>query len=575
MDVEMMDTFNQTGACIVQRDFTVLLEVGHPGFETARAELIMYAELVKTPAAFHTYRITPLSLWNAAALGWNSERVIASLERVSRWNVPSALTQDVRRIMDQYGKLKLHADPDHVRMRLTSEDQQLLDDLSDIKSISAFRMERTSVHELVLSGEKRGLLKRELTRLGYPVLDYVGYRKGSELSFGWQSDSCKDSAYRGNEQGRFALRAYQQKAVDAFAGGEGIGGSGLLVLPCGAGKTIIGMAVLEQLQCECLILTSNTTSVRQWIQEIQDKTTITAEQIGEYSGQKKQVKPVTVATYQILTHRKSKDAEFTHIHLLQERKWGLIIYDEVHLLPAPVFRATADIQATRRLGLTATLIREDGCEQDVFSLIGPKLYDMPWKELEQQGWIAEVKCQEVRVPFSPELRSTYVQAEGKHQFRLAAENPEKLKVIKRLLERHHNLPTLVIGQYLDQLEMIAREIDAPLISGAMSQQERVQWFSAFRKGEIRTIVVSKVANFAVDLPDAAVALEISGSFGSRQEEAQRLGRILRPKAGENKAYFYALVSENSKEQDFALNRQMFLVEQGYEYDIVHEQDTIH
>ncbi len=575
-----MEMFNPQGACIVQRDFTVLLEVGHPEFETARAELSMYAELVKTPATFHTYRITPLSLWNAAALGLNSEWVIKSLEKVSRWNVPAALTQDVCRIMEQYGKLKLHAEPDHAKIRLTSEDEQLLDDLSDIKSISAFRMERTSVNELVLSGEKRGLLKRELTRLGYPVLDYAGYRKGSELSFGWRTnfnDSTTSMSSRRGEGKRatFALRPYQQKAVDAFQDGEGVGGSGLLVLPCGAGKTIIGMAVLERLQCECLILTSNTTSVRQWIQEIQDKTTINAEQIGEYSGQKKQVKPVTVATYQILTHRKSKAADFTHIHLLQERKWGLIIYDEVHLLPAPVFRATADIQATRRLGLTATLVREDGCEQDVFSLIGPKLYDMPWKELEQQGWIAEVKCQEVRVPLSPELRSTYVQAEGKNQFRLAAENPAKLKVVKRLLERHQNLPTLVIGQYLDQLEMIAREIDAPLISGSMSQQERIHWFSAFRKGEIRTIVVSKVANFAVDLPDAAVALEISGSFGSRQEEAQRLGRILRPKAGENKAYFYALVSENSKEQDFALNRQMFLVEQGYEYAIVHEQDKVH
>lgn len=575
-----MEMFNPQGACIVQRDFTVLLEVGHPEFETARAELSMYAELVKTPATFHTYRITPLSLWNAAALGWNSEWVIKSLEKVSRWNVPAALAQDVCRIMEQYGKLKLHAEPDHAKMRLTSDDEQLLDDLSDIKSISAFRMERTSLHELVLSGEKRGLLKRELTRLGYPVLDYAGYRKGSELSFGWRpniNDSTNSMSSRCGEGKRatFALRPYQQKAVDAFQDGEGIGGSGLLVLPCGAGKTIIGMAVLERLQCECLILTSNTTSVRQWIQEIQDKTTITADQIGEYSGQKKQVKPVTVATYQILTHRKSKAADFTHIHLLQERKWGLIIYDEVHLLPAPVFRATADIQATRRLGLTATLVREDGCEQDVFSLIGPKLYDMPWKELEQQGWIAEVKCQEVRVPLSPELRSTYVQAESKHQFRLAAENPAKLKVVKRLLERHQNLPTLVIGQYLDQLEMIAREIDAPLISGSMSQQERIHWFSAFRKGEIRTIVVSKVANFAVDLPDAAVALEISGSFGSRQEEAQRLGRILRPKAGENKAYFYALVSENSKEQEFALNRQMFLVEQGYEYAIVHEQDKVH
>ncbi|WP_293203318.1 DNA repair helicase XPB [Paenibacillus sp.] len=574
-DVEKMEMLNHQGACIVQRDFTILLEVGHPGFETARGQLCMYAELVKTPATFHTYRITPLSLWNAAALGWNSEQVIASLEWVSRWNVSAALIQDIQKMMEQYGKLKLHAGPDHAKIRLISEDQQLLDDLNRMKSISAFRMERTSAHELVFSGEKRGLLKQELTRLGYPVLDYAGYRKGNELSLGWRSNKngSKSDTYDGEGKAGFSLRPYQKKAVDAFEGGEGIGGSGLLVLPCGAGKTIIGMAVLERLQCECLILTSNTTSVRQWIQEMLDKTTITAEQIGEYSGQKKQVKPVTVATYQILTHRKSKEADFTHIHLLQERNWGLIIYDEVHLLPAPVFRATADIQATRRLGLTATLIREDGCEKDVFSLIGPKLYDMPWKELERQGWIAEVKCQEVRVPFSAELRSAYVQAEGKHQFRLAAENPAKLKVVKRLLERHENAPTLVIGQYLNQLETIAREIDAPLISGSMSQQERMKWFTAFRQGEIRTIVVSKVANFAVDLPDAAVALEISGSFGSRQEEAQRLGRILRPKAGENKAYFYALVSEGSREQDFALNRQMFLVEQGYEYAIVHEQDT--
>lgn len=571
-----MKTFNPSGACIVQRDFTVLLETGHSEFEAARAQLCLYAELVKTPSSFHTYRITPLSLWNAAALGWRSEQVIASLEQVSRWSVPFALTQDVRRIMDQYGKLKLLAEPDHGGMRLVSQDVQLLDELNAIRSIAAFRMERVNHHELLLSGENRGLLKQELTRLGYPVLDYAGYRKGSELSFGWRSDAgtSKASTSQEREQEGFALRPYQEKAVNAFTGGEGTGGSGLLVLPCGAGKTVIGIAVLERLQCECLILTSNTTSVRQWMQEIQNKTTITSEQIGEYSGQKKQVKPVTVATYQILTHRKSKDADFSHMHLLQERKWGLIIYDEVHLLPAPVFRATADIQATRRLGLTATLVREDGCEQDVFSLIGPKLYDMPWKELEQQGWIAEVKCQEVRVPLSPELRSTYVQAEGKHQFRLAAENPAKLNVVKRLLERHGNAPTIVIGQYLDQLEMIAREIDAPLISGSMSQQERIKWFSAFRQGNIRTIVVSKVANFAVDLPDAAVALEISGSFGSRQEEAQRLGRILRPKADENKAFFYALVSENSKEQEFALHRQMFLVEQGYEYAIVQESDMI-
>ncbi|MGX1828677.1 DNA repair helicase XPB [Paenibacillus taichungensis] len=554
----------KTGACIVQRDFTVLLEVGHPGFDQARAQLGMYAELVKTPAAFHTYRITALSLWNAAALGWSADQVIASLESVSRWNVPAALIQDIQRIIYQYGKLQLKPEAVHGRMRLVSEDERLLDELSSMKTISAFRMERVDPHELLLGGEQRGLLKRELTRLGYPVLDYAGYREGTSLPFEWKVDTQSDSS------DSFQLRPYQRDAVDAFEGSEGMGGSGLLVLPCGAGKTVIGMAVLERLQCECLILTSNTTSVRQWIQELQDKTTITSEQIGEYSGQKKQVKPVTVATYQILTHRKSKDASFTHIKLLSERQWGLIIYDEVHLLPAPVFRATADIQATRRLGLTATLVREDGCEQDVFSLIGPKLYDMPWKELEKQGWIANVECQEIRIPFTPELRSNYLEAEVKHQFRLAAENPAKLAVIRRILDHHEGMPALVIGQYLDQLESIAREIEAPLISGTMSQQERVKWFAAFRRGEIKTIVVSKVANFAVDLPDAAVALEISGSFGSRQEEAQRLGRILRPKSGENKAYFYALVSEDSKEQEFALRRQMFLVEQGYEYKIIHE-----
>ncbi|PWW44299.1 MULTISPECIES: DNA repair helicase XPB [Paenibacillus] len=554
----------KTDACIVQRDFTVLLEVGHPGFDQARVQLGMYAELVKTPAAFHTYRITALSLWNAAALGWSADQVIASLESVSRWNVPAALIQDIQRIIHQYGKLQLRPEANHGRMRLVSEDERLLDELSSMKTISAFRMERVDPHELRLGGEQRGLLKRELTRLGYPVLDYAGYREGTSLPFQWRANT------KGDSSDGFRLRPYQRDAVDAFEGSEGMGGSGLLVLPCGAGKTVIGMAVLERLQCECLILTSNTTSVRQWIQELQDKTTITSEQIGEYSGQKKQVKPVTVATYQILTHRKSKDADFTHIKLLSERQWGLIIYDEVHLLPAPVFRATADIQATRRLGLTATLVREDGCEQDVFSLIGPKLYDMPWKELEQQGWIANVECQEIRIPFTPELRSTYLEAEVKHQFRLAAENPAKLSVIKRILDHHEGMPALVIGQYLDQLESIAREIEAPLISGTMSQQERVKWFAAFRRGEIKTIVVSKVANFAVDLPDAAVALEISGSFGSRQEEAQRLGRILRPKSGENKAYFYALVSEDSKEQEFALRRQMFLVEQGYEYKIVHE-----
>ncbi|MEN1987538.1 DNA repair helicase XPB [Paenibacillus hubeiensis] len=545
-----------TGACIVQRDFTILLETDHPGSEQARSQLAAYAELIKTPSAWHTYRITSLSLWNAAATGWNADGIMASLNQHSRWDMPAFLAEFIRRTMNQYGRLQLHASEESQQLRLVG-DEELLDELAEARSLSAFGLKRSSRAEFVLGGEHRGLLKQELTRLGYPVLDYAGYREGTPLSIGWRA-------------GAFSLRPYQKEAVEAFGGSDAMNGSGLLVLPCGAGKTVIGMAVLQRLQCECLILTSNTTSVRQWIAEWLDKTELAPEQIGEYSGQKKQIRPVTVATYQILTHRKSKQAEFSHIRLLSERKWGLIIYDEVHLLPAPVFRATADIQTTRRLGLTATLVREDGREQDVFSLIGPKLYDMPWKKLEHQGWIANVQCQEIRVPLSPQWRSKYDRAGSKHQFRIAAENPAKAKVVRRLLDTHAELPALVIGQYLDQLEGIAREINAPLISGQMSQPERNKWFSAFRRGEIKTIVVSKVANFAVDLPDAAVALEISGSFGSRQEEAQRLGRILRPKSGENKAFFYTLVSENSREQEFAINRQLFLIEQGYEYTIRHE-----
>jgi DNA excision repair protein ERCC-3 len=581
---------NPDHPCIVQRDFTVLLEMGLPGSEWARSQLQIYAELVKSPSAFHTYHITPLSLWNAAALGWSAEDIQNSLHSMSRWDIPRDLLKDIEQLVSRYGTLTLSREgteeertystdmigayraehePDGGiktgkansytmgdRLILAAETPALLDELltkQELKQLGLLRVDEVSAS---VPPENRGLLKQELTRLGYPVVDTAGYLEGNQLSF-----------TLGKGQTKLQLRDYQVKAADAFEGADGLGGSGVLVLPCGAGKTVIGMAVMNRFQCEVLILTSNTTSVRQWVEELKRKTDIPADSIGEYSGQKKEVRPITVATYQILTHRRTKDGDFEHMKLLSERKWGLIIYDEVHLLPAPVFRATADIQATRRLGLTATLVREDGCERDVFSLIGPKRYDMPWKELERQGWIAQVDCVELRLPMTAELLERSMRAEGRQQYRIAAENPVKLEAVRSLMQQHSGLPTLIIGQYLDQLRILAQELGVPLITGSMSQTERVRWFDAFRKGTIRTLLVSKVANFAVDLPDAAVAIEVSGSFGSRQEEAQRLGRILRPKSGENKAYFYALVTENSKETDFAARRQLFLIEQGYEYAV--------
>ncbi|WP_438351487.1 DNA repair helicase XPB [Paenibacillus sp. FA6] len=551
-------------ACIVQRDRTVLLECGHEAFEEAREQLFCYAELMKSPSTFHTYRITPLSLWNAASLGWSATMVTDSLQSLSRWDVPAGLMQDIHEIVSRYGKLTLEIDaiiPHQLILR--SSEPQLMDEVIQWVGKLSVGLQRTSLTEMTLNVASRGLLKQELTRLGYPVLDLAGYDDGQTLLLSWK---CK-----GGEP-LVQLRDYQKDAVKAFEGLPGSGGSGVVVLPCGSGKTVIGMAIMAQLQCETLILTSNTTSVRQWMDELKLKTTLISAEIGEYSGQKKEVKPVTVATYQILTHRRNKESEFEHMKLFNERRWGLIIYDEVHLLPAPIFRATAEIQATRRLGLTATLVREDGCEQDVFSLVGPKRIDIPWRQLETKGWIAKVDCVEIRVPMTMEVKEQYHGAEGKHKFRIAAENPGKVPVIHRIVQRHADAGILIIGQYLDQLELIASSIQAPLISGKMPQQERNQLYDSFRKGEVTVLVVSKVANFAVDLPEASVAIEVSGSFGSRQEEAQRLGRILRPKSLDNKAYFYTLVSKDSKEEYFAIRRQMFLYEQGYEYAIQIQPD---
>ncbi|MCM3256540.1 DEAD/DEAH box helicase [Paenibacillus lautus] len=559
--------------CIVQRDRTILLETAHADAEAAREQLAQYADLIKSPASFHTYRLTPLSLWNAAAGGMSAEAICSSLQSLSRWDVPAALLEEVRQLVGRYGQLSLLPHPTLERaLLLSSNEEALMQELTSHRSLREIGVRLISPKEAEVPSDRRGVLKQEMTRLGYPVLDHAGYMDGQYLNILWRGEKSgswrlEDSNGGSNDQ-RFVLRDYQQKAAESFRDIGGEGGNGVLVLPCGAGKTVIGIAAMRELQCETLILTSNTTSVRQWIAELMQKTTLSVDEIGEYSGQRKQVRPVTVATYHILTHRQGKGEE-QHMKLFNERRWGLIIYDEVHLLPAPVFRATADIQATRRLGLTATLVREDGRESDVFSLIGPKRYEMPWKRLEAQGWIASVTCTEIKVPLPDEIREACETANKREQYRLAAENPSKLDVIRQLVDVHKDAQTLIIGQYLDQLHAISRELQAPLITGQMTQDQRNEWYNAFREGNIRVLVVSKVANFAVDLPDASVAIEVSGSYGSRQEEAQRLGRLLRPKSGENRAYFYALVTEDSREEIFAIRRQLFLIEQGYEYHAIH------
>jgi DNA excision repair protein ERCC-3 len=549
---------------IVQSDRTVLLEVQNPLFAEARNALSGFAELVKSPEYIHTYRITPLSLWNAAASGLTAEKAIETLSMYSKYGVPPSIVKEIEDYMKRYGLIRLErADDD---LLLVSDDALLLSDLMSYKQLQPYMEEQPNPVTYKLKPYSRGLIKQELIRLGYPVQDLAGYTTG---------EACPVTLREMTAQGTpFSLRPYQRDAVDSFyAGGSVTGGSGVLVLPCGAGKTVIGLGTICEVQTATLILTTNTTSVRQWVQELVDKTSIDPSLVGEYTGERKEVKPITVATYQILTYRHKTVEDFPHLSLLTERDWGLIIYDEVHLLPAPVFRMTAGIQAKRRLGLTATLVREDGREEDVFSLVGPKKFEMPWKALEETGWIAGAHCQEIRLPIEPKLREAYAHASPRQKYRIAAENPRKLEVIRQLLKRHEHDQILIIGQYLDQLEQVADALQAPLITGKVPERERELLYDRFKRGDVKRLVVSKVANFAVDLPDANVAIQISGTFGSRQEEAQRLGRILRPKQGDNEAHFYTLVTRDTREQEFALHRQLFLVEQGYQYEVI-EMETL-
>jgi len=553
-------SFDPTNPLIVQSDRTVLLETANDNFESARDALSLFAELVKSPEHVHTYRITPLSLWNAAALGLGPEEVKEQLAGFSKYPVPSNLLTDIDDFMSRYGRLKLVSEEDG-SLFLETDDAPLMLEITRQRKVQKYLLGDPYNGRVEVNRHDRGSIKHALIQIGFPVEDLAGYTTGDPLEV-----SLRDETLEGNE---FGLREYQREAVGAFwAGGTVKGGSGVVVLPCGAGKTVVALGSMDAVGAHTLILTTNVTALRQWRDEILDKTSITEDQIGEYSGVKKEIKEVTITTYQILTYRKTKNSEFVHFDLFNERNWGLIVYDEVHLLPAPVFRAVANLQSRRRLGLTATLVREDGREEEVFSLIGPKKYDVPWRVLEKQGFIASASCTEIRVPFRDDnLRLEYAVAEPRIKHKLAATNPAKLDVVKDLLEQHVDDQVLVIGQYLDQLDELSELADAPIITGRTPQTKREELYEKFRKKEVPVLVVSKVANFAVDLPDANVAIQVSGTFGSRQEEAQRLGRILRPKKDANEAHFYSVVTRDSTEQDYANKRQLFLTEQGYRYEI--------
>ncbi|BBH65756.1 putative DNA helicase [Actinoplanes sp. OR16] len=542
------------GPLIVQSDKTLLLEVDHPDAHACRMAIAPFAELERSPEHVHTYRLTPLGLWNSRAAGHDAESVVDALIKFSRYPVPHALLVDIAETMDRYGRLQLLNDPVH-GLVLRGLDKIVLVEVAKSKKLAGMLGARLDDETIAVHGSERGRLKQALLKLGWPAEDLAGYVDGEAHEIALKEDG-------------WVLRSYQQEAVDGFWAG----GSGVVVLPCGAGKTLVGAAAMATAKATTLILVTNTVAGRQWKRELLARTTLTEEEIGEYSGERKEIRPVTIATYQVLTSRRG--GAFTHLDLFGARDWGLVVYDEVHLLPAPIFRFTADLQARRRLGLTATLVREDGREGDVFSLIGPKRYDAPWKDIEAQGWIAPAECVEVRVTLTDSERMTYAVAEAEERYRMAASARTKLPVVKALIAKHPNEQVLVIGGFLEQLHELGEYLDAPIVQGSTTNKERERLFDAFRDGSLRTLILSKVGNFSIDLPEAAVAIQVSGTFGSRQEEAQRLGRVLRPKGDGRQAHFYTVVSRDTIDTEYAAHRQRFLAEQGYAYTIVDADDVL-
>ncbi|MFX0573903.1 DNA repair helicase XPB [Nocardia nepalensis] len=544
------------GPLIVQSDKTLLLEVDHELAGVARQAIAPFAELERAPEHVHTYRVTPLALWNARAAGHDAEQVVDALVSYSRYAVPQPLLVDVVDTMARYGRLQLVKHPAH-GLTLVSLDRAVLEEVLRHKKIAPMLGARLDEDTVVVHPSERGRIKQMLLKIGWPAEDLAGYVDGEAHPI--------ELDYTG---GQWHLRDYQEMAADSFWAG----GSGVVVLPCGAGKTMVGAAAMAKAQATTLILVTNTVAGRQWRRELLARTSLTEDEIGEYSGERKEIRPVTIATYQVITRRTK--GEYKHLELFDSRDWGLVIYDEVHLLPAPVFRMTADLQSRRRLGLTATLVREDGREGDVFSLIGPKRYDAPWKDIEAQGWIAPAECIEVRVTLTDAERMAYATAEPEERYKLCSTARTKIPVVESILAQHKDAPALVIGAYLDQLDELGVDLNAPVIQGSTKTKEREELFDAFRRGEIPVLVVSKVANFSIDLPEASVAVQVSGTFGSRQEEAQRLGRLLRPKQDGGQAHFYSVVARDTLDAEYAAHRQRFLAEQGYAYRITDADDLL-
>lgn len=550
---------NPANPVIVQGDGKVLVETQHPDFDRARDFLARFAELEASPDLLHTYRISPLSLWNAASAGMSRDEIVDTLRALSKFDIPAEVLRHIDDTIGRFGLVQLHQHPDGDRnyLRVTFATAYVEKLIRQTEPGKEF-LEKDGRRHWKMNAGMRGLFKQRMLLQSWPIQDLAGFADGEPLPL-----KLRQTMLSGKE---FNARDYQHEAVKRwFMDGHPAGGHGVVVLPCGAGKTIVALCAMTTVQQHTLVLCNNETAVHQWVRECLDKTTIAPHQIGVYTGKTKQIRPITVATYQVLTYRRSKNADYEHMHLFRDHNWGLLVYDEVHLLPAPVFGATAELQGCRRLGLTATLIREDGREGDVFSLVGPKRYDLPWQLLEKRGFVAEAQCYEIRVPFSRKNREKYEDASNRDKFRFASENPAKIAVVEELCRKHKDDQVLIIGTYLSQLRELSKDLGTPILTGSTPHREREELYKRFRTGALKRLIVSKVANFAIDLPDANVAIQVSGSFGSRQEEAQRLGRILRPK--ETNALFYTVVTADSKEQEFAMKRQLFLTEQGYRYFI--------
>lgn len=551
---------NKNAPLIVQGDGTILLDVSAKDFEEIRNFMLVFAELIKSPEYIHTYRITLVSLWNAASLNYTSESIIDFLKKYTSYEIPKNIIKQIETSIEKYGRVKIIREEE--KYYLTSEDKDIIEEILHYKAVMKYLKEKVNDNKIEIEPIYRGHIKLALINIGYPVQDLAGYKLGEEYCFNLREKLASNGE-------NFILRDYQKNSVDAFySNGGPEGGAGVIALPCGTGKTIVGLEIMHRIQNKTLIIVTGVTACRQWRDEILDKTDIPPEDIGEYNGLNKDIKPITIATYKILTYRKNKESPFVHFEIFFKHNWGLIIYDEVHLLPAPIIKLTSEIQSMRRLGLTATLVREDGLEKDVFCLIGPKKFDMPWRELEEKKFIAEAYCYDIRIPLDESHRDDYIISSDRGKFRIASENVLKYDIVKKIIEKVEGKNILIIGQYISQLEEMQKRMGFSIITGKTPQRERDIIYKKFKSGEINTLIVSKVANLAVDLPDANVLIQISGTFGSRQEEAQRLGRVLRPKKGENRSYFFSIITSDTKEEDFSHKRQLFLTEQGYHYELL-------